>query len=113
VDTATVTTSALSAVYHFNQSAAGTYTVNVVINTDQGSTKGKCDCSVKVTVKPAPTPPVTPPVTPTPPTTPPTTPKVQAATTLPNTGPGDIGAMFVGTSAFGGVGHYLVSRRKR
>jgi len=48
----------------------------------------------------------------------PVTPPVVASTstpakTLPNTGPGDVGALFVGTSAFGGIGHYIVSRRRR
>jgi hypothetical protein len=60
-----------------------------------------------------PTPPVTPPVTP--PTTPttPTTPVVEGkATSLPNTGPGDVLAVFGGASAFGAAGHY-VSRRFR
>ena len=54
----------------------------------------------------------------TPPVTPPATPKPVVVTTskakaLPNTGPGDIAGLFVGTSALGGVGHFLVTRRRR
>ena len=46
----------------------------------------------------------------TPPVTPPTTPP---AKTLPNTGAGDVLGIFTGASAAGGVGHYIVARRKR
>lgn len=49
VDTKTVTTSATSAKYAFDQSTPGTYTVNAVVNTDKGSTHpGDCVKSVKV-----------------------------------------------------------------
>lgn len=56
-----------------------------------------------------PTPPVTPP---TPPVTPPATPPV-VGKSLPNTGPGDVAGLFVGTSVLGGAGHYLFTRRRR
>jgi uncharacterized repeat protein (TIGR01451 family) len=47
------------------------------------------------------------------PTPTPVTPVAAAKTTaLPNTGPGDVAEMFVGTSAFGGIGHYLFRRRR-
>lgn len=57
---------------------------------------------------------------PTPPAPATTTPAAPAVTpgsgkpggTLPNTGPGDIAGLFVGTSALGGVGHYLITRRR-
>jgi hypothetical protein len=32
---------------------------------------------------------------------------------LPNTGPGDVAELFVGTSGLGAVGHFLVNRRRR
>lgn len=192
VDTATITTKDMTAVYHFNQNDADTYTVSVVIKTDHGDTKAS-DCTKQVTVQPAPAPvftcdsldvqlganrAITAKVNLTASngatlkditydfgdnSTPlvtnntsvsyayakdgtynvtatlrfnvgndvksvscnkqitistPVTPQVQATTTtpaksLPNTGPGDIAELFVGTSAFGGVGHYLISRRKR
>lgn len=35
------------------------------------------------------------------------------AKALPNTGPGDVAELFVGTSALGAAGHYLVARRRR
>jgi len=35
------------------------------------------------------------------------------AKAIPNTGPGDIAGLFVGTSVLGGAGHYLVTRRRR
>ncbi|PJE65113.1 hypothetical protein COU91_03420 [Candidatus Saccharibacteria bacterium CG10_big_fil_rev_8_21_14_0_10_47_8] len=65
-----------------------------------------------------PTPPVTPPVTPpTPPVTlpaKPVIPVVQGKTTeLPNTGPGDVAAVFAGASAFGAAGHYISRRFRR
>jgi hypothetical protein len=97
VDTKTVNTSALSAVYHFNQSNVGTYTITAVIHTNQGTTEvGKCEASVVVKS----TPPVTPP-------------QVLQATTMPNTGPGDVIGLFAGASAVGTAGHYIVSRRRR
>ena len=53
--------------------------------------------------------------TPTPtPTTPTVTPAAVTTTkVLPNTGPGDVAEVFAGTSAFGAVGHYFVSRRRK
>jgi PKD domain len=50
VDTKTVNTSANSAVYDFNQSNPGDYSVSAVVNTDHGSTN-PADCVKKVTVK--------------------------------------------------------------
>ena len=95
VDTNTVSTNANSAVYHFNQTNAGTYTVSATLNTDHGSNSNS-SCVKQVTVASVPTTPTTP-----------------ATTSLPNTGPGDVLELFAGTSAFGGVGHYIVSRRRR
>ncbi len=95
IDTNTVSTSATSAVYHFNQEA-GTYTVSATLNTDHGSNTNS-NCVKTITVA-------------TPPTTPPATPP---AKTLPNTGAGDVLGIFTGASAAGGVGHYIVARRKR
>lgn len=50
VDTKTVTTSATTANYSFEQSAPGTYTVNAVVNTDKGSTN-PADCVKKVKIE--------------------------------------------------------------
>jgi len=94
VDTNTVNTSALSAVYHFNQSAPGTYTVSAVVNTDHGSTSASA-CTKQITVASVPP-------TPTPP-----------ATVLPNTGAGDVLGIFTGVSSLGAAGHYVVNRRRR
>src|SRR6266404_609542 len=96
VDTNTASTNANSAVYHFNQSNPGTYTVNASVTTDKG-TSSSSNCVKQVTVAPVPTP------TPTPtPTTP--------TTVLPNTGAGDVLGIFTGASSLGAVGHYVVSR---
>ena len=97
VDTQTVDTSALSAVYHFNQSKPDTYTVTAVVNTDSGTTDVG-NCVAKITVK------STPPVTP---------PQVLSTTVLPNTGPGNVIELFAGASTLGTAGHYIVSRRRR
>lgn len=101
VDTNIVSTGALSAIYHFNQSTVGTYTVSAVVKTDKGSTKA-FDCSKQVTVVAVP---VTPPTTP--PATPPTTP------TLPDTGAGGVVGIFAGASAAGTAAHAVLSRRRR
>jgi len=98
VDTNTVSTSATSAVYHFNQEA-GTYTVSAQLNTDHGSNSNS-NCVKQITVATPPT---------TPPTTPPATPP---AKTLPNTGAGDVLGIFGASSAFGAAAH-VVSRRFR
>ncbi len=92
VDTNTVNTSALSAVYHFNQTTAGTYTVSAVVNTDHGSTSASA-CSKQITVT--------------------STPPQVLATSLPNTGPGDVLGIFAGVSSLGAAGHYAVRRFKR
>ena len=94
VDTKTVTTSATSAVYHFNQEA-GTYTVSAQLNTDHGNATSD-KCSKQITVESVPTPPSTPP-----------------ATTLPNTGAGDVLGIFAGASAAGTAAHAIVTRRRR
>lgn len=100
VDSQTVNTSALSAIYHFNQSTAGTYSVSAVVNTDKGSTQATAVCTKQVTVEAEPTPP-----------TPPTPPKTLSTTTeLPNTGPGGVAAVFAGASVLGAAGHYAVRR---
>jgi hypothetical protein len=66
-----------------------------------GSTTEFVNFKAKVS---CPTPPVTPPVTP---------PQTSSTTTLPNTGPGDMVALFAGVSTVGAAGHYMVSRRRR
>ncbi|HEX5447747.1 MAG TPA: hypothetical protein VFW90_00920 [Candidatus Saccharimonadales bacterium] len=101
VDTSTVNTNALSAVYHFNQEA-GTYTVSASVTTDKGTATSQ-NCVKQITVA---SPPETPPKTP---------PKVKASkvSVLPNTGAGDVLGIFTGASSLGAVGHYFVSRRKR
>jgi len=95
VDTNTVTTNASSAVYHFNQSAAGTYTISAVVNTDHGTASGD-NCTKQITVAAVPTTPSTPP-----------------ATTLPNTGAGDVLGLFAGASAAGTAAHAIVTRRRK
>ena len=96
VDTTTVNTNALSAVYHFNQSTAGTYTVNAVVNTDKGSTGVTNVCTKQVTVEAAPA--VQGEVTPPP------------AQQLPKTGAAGVAGLFAGASALGTIGHYLFRR---
>lgn len=94
VDTKTVNTNATSAVYNFNQSTSGTYTVSVVVKTDKGSTVETTACSKQVTVKEQPT-----------------TPVVQGKTTeLPDTGAGSALSLFAGASALGAAGHYALRR---
>jgi len=97
VDTTTVTTNALSAVYHFNQSTAGTYTVNAVVNTDKGSTGVTNVCTKQVTVEAPPV--VQGGVTPPP-----------AQQPLPKTGAAGVAGLFAGASALGTAGHYLFRR---
>lgn len=93
VDTNTVTTSATSAVYHFNQSTPDTYTVSAVVNTDKGSTGQTSLCTKQVTV-------ATPPVV------------SSAVTSLPNTGAGSTIALFSGVSLLAGIGHYMWNARR-
>ncbi|OGL37829.1 hypothetical protein A3E49_02385 [Candidatus Saccharibacteria bacterium RIFCSPHIGHO2_12_FULL_49_19] len=97
VDTTTVTTNALSAVYHFNQSTTGTYTVNAVVNTDKGSTGVTNVCTKQVTVEAPPV--VQGGVTPPP-----------AQQPLPKTGAAGVAGLFAGASALGTIGHYLFRR---
>lgn len=78
-----------------------------------GEVPGCAEFSGYVTIKvrvhmPTPAPATTPVPTPTP-----TPGPGKPGGTLPNTGPGDIAGLFVGTSALGGVGHYLITRRRR
>jgi hypothetical protein len=93
VDTKTVSTSATSAVYHFNQEA-GTYTVSAQLNTDHGNATSD-KCVKQITVESVPTTPSTP------------------ATTLPNTGAGDVVGIFAGASAAGTAAHAIVTRRRK
>ena len=75
----------------------GTYTVAATLNFNVGSTSQTARCANTVTIST----PVTPVVLP-------------AATTLPNTGPGDeVGALFAGATALGAAGHYVVNVRRR
>ena len=88
----------------------GTYTVTgtVTIRLADGSVveRTATSCQRQITFKPD-EPPVVPPVTP--PTTPPVTPA--SVTKLPDTGPGDITAIFLVVSSLGSIGYYVVSRR--
>lgn len=94
VDTNTVNTSANSAVYNFNQSTPGTYTVSVIVKTDKGSTSVKDNCTKQIKVEAQPT-----------------TPVVQSqTTTLPDTGAGALLGVFAGASALGTAAHYAVRR---
>ncbi len=95
VDTSSVSTSATSAIYHFNQSTPGTYTVSSVVNTDHGSTTPSETCTKQVTVESEST---------TPPATPPAP--------LPNTGAGSTLAIFAGVSSLAGIGHYIWNVRR-
>lgn len=79
------------------------FTGNSTVNDNPQS--GCDDADVKVTV---PVKPVTP-VTPTPPATP--APQVKAATTLPNTGAGNVVAIALVTSVLGYVGSLFVKKR--
>jgi hypothetical protein len=89
-----------SAIYNFNQSAPGTYTVSAVVNSD----KGNVNClSQQVTVGA--------PVTLSSSTT--TTTPTTTTTALPNTGVGDVLGIFTGASAFGGAAHYVIRRYRR
>jgi hypothetical protein len=98
VDTQTVTTNAQNAVYNFNQSNPGTYTVNAVINSDKGSTAASA-CSRQITVASQSS-------------------TLSASTTnnqpaqVPNTGAGDILSVFAGASSVGAIGHYVLYRRR-
>lgn len=94
VDTNTVNTSATSAVYHFNQET-GTYTVSAQLNTDHGNATSN-SCVKQITVADAPT-----------------TPETPKATSLPNTGAGDVVGIFAGASAAGTAAHAIVTRRRR
>ena len=97
VDTTTVTTNALSAVYHFNQSTAVTYTINAIVNTDKGNTGVTKVCTKQVTVEAPPV--VQGGVTPPP-----------AQQPLPKTGAAGVAGLFAGASALGTAGHYLFRR---
>ncbi|MBI2007992.1 hypothetical protein HYS85_02025 [Candidatus Saccharibacteria bacterium] len=96
VDTQTVTTSALSANYIFNQEKTGTYTVSVVVKTNKGDAPvGSCVKQVTVEAQP---------VTPPPPVV------SGKVTEIPNTGAGAVAGIFAGASALAGIGHYAFRR---
>ena len=101
VDTSTVNTASSTAVYNFDQSTPGTYTVSTVVNSDKG-TSSPTVCTKQVTVSAEPV-----------------TLAASTSTTsdsgksaLPNTGGGGVVAVFTGASALGGLGHYLINRRR-
>jgi hypothetical protein len=96
VDNHSVSTSALSTTYRYSQSNVGTYTVSAIVNTDKGSTAATAACTKQFTVTAAPT-----------------TPAPTKATSLPNTGAGDVVGLFAGASAAGTAAHAIVTRRKR
>jgi hypothetical protein len=95
VDTNTVNTSATSAVYHFNQET-GKYTISTIVNTDHG-TANNSNCTKQIEVAAAPA----------------ATAQTKGATTLPNTGAGDVFGIFTVASAAGGAAHYAVRRYRR
>ncbi len=79
----------------------------VNIGAIDGSTTEFVNFQAKVSCPPVVTPVTTPAATPA---------KAVVATgakALPNTGPGEVAGLFVGTSALGSAGHYLVSRRRK
>lgn len=98
IDTKNVATSALTAVYNFNQQA-GKYTINAVVNTDRGSTNPNV-CQAQITVEEEGKPPVTP---------------ITTASTpgkLPAAGAGSMIAIFVATTAAGSFAYYTITRRR-
>jgi hypothetical protein len=99
IDNHTVSTSAQSAVYNFNQSKSGVYSVTATSTSDKGTTAAVSACSQSVTVGA---------VLST--TTKTTTP---ASTAIPNTGAGDVLGVFAGVSSLGAAGHYAVRRFRR
>jgi hypothetical protein len=99
VDSSTVNTSAQSAVYNFNQSTPGTYTVSAVAVSDKGTTSS-ATCTQQITV-----------AQPTATLSASTT--VQPTPTLPNTGASGVVGIFTGVSALGTAGHYAIRRHRR
>jgi hypothetical protein len=99
VDNHQVNTNASSATYRYSQTNTGTYTVSAVVNTDKGSSPAVAACTKQFTVEAAPTTP--------------TTPAPTKASTLPNTGAGDVLGIFAGASAAGTAAHAVVTRRFR
>jgi hypothetical protein len=100
VDSSTVNTNATTAVYNFNQSNPGTYTISAVTNT-AGVTNNTA-CVRQITVQSAP---VTLAAS--------TTTTTPATTTLPNTGVGDALGVFTGASVLGTAGHYALRRYRQ
>jgi len=100
VDTNTVSTSAQSAAYNFNQSNSGTYTVTAIANSDKGASAATTTCSQSVTV-----PAVLSSTT--------TAAQPAASKALPNTGAGDVLGIFTGTSALSAGAHYAIRRFRR
>lgn len=99
VDSKNFATSASSQVYPFNQSNSGNYSVTATVNTNHGSDSGS-NCTKQITVAAVAAA-----------TT--TTPTSNTATTLPNTGAGDVFGLFAVASAAGGAAHYGVRRFRR
>lgn len=87
--------------YVYKMTAGHKYTFKATVNSDLGNVTGvKCVAAAAPT-----TPPVTPPVTP-------PTPHVTPPTTLVNTGPGSVAAVFVGATAFGaGVYNWFLKKK--
>jgi len=75
----------------------GTYTTTATVKFNVGGSEKTASCSQTIKVSTSKT----------------VTPVVSAAKTLPNTGPGDVLGIFTGASAAGGVGHFIVSRRRK
>jgi hypothetical protein len=102
--------SALSATspYTFSYSKAGTYNVTATINTSNGNVTS-ASCVGSITTSTPTTPPTTPPSTP--PTTPPTV-VTTTPTSLANTGPGSVIAIFAVATAIGaGAYRWFLGRR--
>lgn len=107
VDNSTINTDAQSAVYNFNQSNPGTYTITATANSDKGSTTVNNACTQSLTVS---APPAT--LAASTSTTSNAAPAAPAKTTLPNTGAGDVLGLFTGASVLGTAGHYVSKSRR-
>jgi HKD family nuclease len=135
VDTKTVTTTALTANYDFNQTTAGTYTVTAIIKTDKGTTQPGV-CVKQITVQKEETPPTKPPKTPPTTTTPVTSSSTSTAvsssnssssssapvggsggvsttTVLPNTGPNesDVAGIVLSVITSTTAAYYVYARK--
>jgi hypothetical protein len=94
-DNSSVTVNGTTASHQY--SADNNYNVTATLKFDIGGTEVQDSCSAPLSFTSTPPPPSTPP----------------AATTLPNTGPGSVAAIFGGVTAFAGMFHYLWSGRKQ